>query len=218
LSARIRTAIASTPASTIGTRTRVLAALAAASVWCAAVVVFASRVVYHRYAPGLVVSAAAAPYKVVVVLLLVTLTAVATLVAISRGRRGLGSGAMWLVLTSALVAPIYAALVIAGPAHAHDQASIAVTVYPWAPRCVALSAAAGLLVLGAFTLALRHSVPAGARLRGAAVGAAAGAWAGLGVFVFCPSDDLQHLLVGHVLPIVALTILGMTVVPRALRL
>ena len=27
------------------------------------------------------------------------------------------------------------------------------------------------------------------------------AWAGLGVFLFCPATDHRHLLVGHVLPI-----------------
>ena len=47
--------------------------------------------------------------------------------------------------------------------------------------------------------------------------AAAGAWAGLGIFIYCPATEYHHLLVGHVLPIAALTLLGLAAIPRALR-
>jgi hypothetical protein len=47
--------------------------------------------------------------------------------------------------------------------------------------------------------------------------AAAGLWAGVGVFIFCPSGNEQHLLVGHVLPILAFTLLGAIATPHALR-
>jgi hypothetical protein len=56
----------------------------------------------------------------------------------------------------------------------------------------------GLLVLAAFAGALRRAAPAASRLRGAALGAAASAWAGLTVFLFCPAGAHRHLLVGHV--------------------
>ena len=72
-----------------------------------------------------------------------------------------------------------------------------------------------LLVLVSFTAALRRSAPVASRLRGAALGAAAGAWAGLGVFLFCPATDHRHLLVGHVLPIAIFTLLGLAAVPRS---
>jgi hypothetical protein len=49
------------------------------------------------------------------------------------------------------------------------------------------------------------------------VGAAAGAWAGLSVFIDCSATDEQHLLVAHVLPIAAFTLLGLAAIPRALR-
>jgi hypothetical protein len=42
-------------------------------------------------------------------------------------------------------------------------------------------------------------------------------WAGIAVFMFCPSGDPQHLLVGHVLPLVILPIIGAVVMPRWLR-
>jgi hypothetical protein len=37
---------------------------------------------------------------------------------------------------------------------------------------------------------------------------ALGAWAGLGVFTFCPSGDQLHLLVGHVLPMFPVTLVA----------
>ena len=45
----------------------------------------------------------------------------------------------------------------------------------------------------------------------------AGAWAGLGILIYCPATEYHHLLVGHVLPIAALTLLGLAAIPRALR-
>ena len=70
---------------------------------------------------------------------------------------------------------------------------------------------------GVAATALRRSAPVASRLRGAALGAAAGAWAGLGIFIYCPATEYHHLLVGHVLPIAALTLLGLAAIPRALR-
>jgi len=218
LFARIRTAIASTPSSTVGMRTRIVVALAVASAASAAAVLVASHMVYHRYAPGLEVQASSVLCTIAVLLLLLALTGVATLVATRRGGRGFGSGAKTLALTSVLIAPIYAVVVAAAPLHALDPALAGVTISVVGFRCLTLSAIVGLTVFGSFTIALRRSVPVASGLRGAAIGAAAGAWAALSVFVFCPSDDLRHIFIAHVLPIVGFTALGMTVIPRALRL
>jgi hypothetical protein len=219
LFARIQTEIASTPASAIGTRTRVLIALAVASVLSAAAVLIASRTVYHRYAPGLGVQAASAPHTIAVLLLLVALTVVATIVATWRGRAGFGSGAKSLCMTSVLVAPMYAVLVAVTPLHALDPSLAgAVAAEAFGFRCLTLSAVVGLAVFVTFTIALRRSVPVASGLRGAAIGAAAGAWAGLAVFVYCPSDDPPHVLIAHVLPIVGFIGLGMTAIPHTLRL
>jgi hypothetical protein len=68
-----------------------------------------------------------------------------------------------------------------------------------------------------FAVALRRAVAVASGLRGAAIGAAAGAWGGLAVFVFCPSGELQHLLVGHVLPIALCTLLGGIALSSVLR-
>jgi hypothetical protein len=101
--------------------------------------------------------------------------------------------------------------------HAHDPGVLPVEISPWGLRCLVIATIVGMLVLASFGAALRRAVPVASRLRGAALGAAAGAWTGLAVFIFCPSDDFQHILVGHVLPIVAFTLLGAVASPRVLR-
>src|SRR5262249_10531227 len=128
-------------------------------------------------------------------------------------------GAPALSLVALLVAPIYAAFTVMLPLETSAAAAAAAlaALSPWGLRCLAIAAAVGVLVLVAFTAALRHAAPVAVRGRGAALGAAAGAWAGLAVFVFCPATELPHLLVGHVLPIAAFTLLGLAATPRILR-
>lgn len=93
----------------------------------------------------------------------------------------------------------------------------AVEISPWGARCMVIAALVGAAALGAFVAALRWAAPVATRARGAALGAAAGAWAGFAVFVFCPSSDTQHLLVGHVLPVLVFTLPGVLAAVRALR-
>jgi hypothetical protein len=220
LRARIRAHVGATAAPRAGARRRIAIAVSLAAGMAGAVVVLASQLDYHRFASGLEVAVSSAPYLLTVLLLLVALTFVATLIALWRGRSGLGSGAIALFLATGLVAPIYAALVLVTPVHmqADEAVSSDVAISRWGLRCLVISAVVGLMVLTAFTAALRRSIPTASRLRGAAIGAAAGAWAGLSVFIFCPSGDLLHILVGHILPIVALTLVGIVSIPRILRI
>ena len=218
LFAWIRTAVASTPASRTSTRLRVTMALAVIPFLTAGVVLVAARIVFHR--PALRVDLGTHPTAqfLIVLLLLVGLTLVATLTAVRPGERGLGSGVVSLFLVTLLVTPIYAALTLAGALGGGRSAiSSLAGLSPWGPRCIGIAVAVGLAVLICFTAALRRSAPVASRLRGAALGAAAGAWAGLSVFIYCPATDHHHLLVGHVLPIAALTLLGLAAIPRALR-
>jgi hypothetical protein len=218
LFSRIRTAVAATPASTIGTRLRVMLAMAVVPFVTAAVLLVASQIVYHRPALRIHMGTPLTSQLLIVLLLIVGLTLWATLIAVGRGERGLGSGVVSLFLVALLVTPIYAVLTLVHPLEASEAAAASLaTLSPWAPRCLAIAAAVGLLVLISFTAALRRSAPAASRLRGAALGAAAGAWAGLSVFIFCPATEYRHLLVGHVLPIAAFTLLGLAAIPRALR-
>jgi len=218
LFSRIRTAVAATPAPKTSTRLRITVAMAAVPIVTAAVLLVASQIVYHR--PALRVDLGTHPtFQLLMVLLLVVgLTLSATIVAAGRGARRLGSGATYLLLAALLVTPIYAALTLVIPLEGSGATAASLAeLSPWALRWLAIAVTVRLLVFVSFTAALRRSAPVASRLRGAALGAAAGALAGLGVFLFCPATEHRHLLVGHVLPIAILTLLGLAAVPRALR-
>jgi hypothetical protein len=214
---RVRASVEKESASTTRMAVRVMVALIIASCLTAAVVLAASQMVYQRPAVGLYLAARSEHHLFLVFLLLTGLTVAATVVAVSRGRRGFGSGLVSLAAVAGLVAPVYAALVLVSPVHI-NPVHASVLISPWGGRCLALSLIIGIVVLTCFTVALRRSAPVASWLRGGTLGAAAGAWAGLGIFIFCPSGDPWHLLVGHVLPIVAVTLLGFIVIPRVLRL
>jgi len=182
------------------------------------VLLVASHVIYHRPALRVDMGTPLTSQLLMALLLVVGLTLSATLVAVGRGQRGFGSGVLSLFLVALLVTPIYAVITLGIPLGASgDAAASLAQLSPWGPRCFSIAAAVGLLVLVSFTAALRRAAPVASRLRGAALGAAAGAWAGLAVFIFCPATEHHHLLVGHVLPIAALTLLGVAAIPRALR-
>jgi len=218
LFSRVHAAVAATPAATTSTRVRVGIAMVVVPLVTAGVVLVASQLVYDR--PALRTGMGTTPtFELLIVLLLVVgLTLAATLVTVARGTRGLGPGVVPLLLVALLVTPLYAVLALAIPLHTSQAAAASIAERsPWGLRCLALASVVGLLVLVSLTAALRRSAPVAARLRGAALGAAAGTWAGLAVFVFCPAVEHRHLLVGHVLPIAVFTLIGLTMIPRALR-
>jgi hypothetical protein len=213
---RIRTAVAATPAPKISTRSRITVAVAGVPFVAAVVLLVASKLCSRPSVLRMDMATHPTSDLLIVLVLVIGLTLSATLIAVGRGERGLGSGAMSLLLVALLVAPIYAVLTVVHPLAVNEAAALT-KVSPWAPRCATVAATVALLVLISFTAALRRSVPAASRLRGAALGAAAGAWAGLAVFIFCPATEYHHLLVGHVLPVVAFTLVGLAATPRALR-
>jgi hypothetical protein len=216
LYARVRSAVESTSAPTTRTRTRILAALAIVPALTTVVVLISSEWVYGQPTAGLEIDVASRGAVATVLALLAALALAATLFALSQGRRGLGIAATWLVSIAALVAPVYAALTVLQPLHsgaADDVASIS----PWGLRCIVIATIVSATTMAIFAVALRRAVVVASGLRGAALGAAAGAWGGLAVFVFCPSGELQHLLVGHVLPIALFTLLGGIALSKALR-
>jgi hypothetical protein len=85
-------------------------------------------------------------------------------------------------------------------------------------RCFALTAAAAPWPFAALLAFMPRFDPVHPRLSGAALGAAAGAWAALLVELWCPLADPGHVLVGHALPLAALAGLGALVGGRALAL
>jgi len=220
LYARVRSAVESTPAPTTRTRTRILVAFAVVPALTTLVVLLASEWVYGRPAAGLDIAVVSPGAVATVLVLLAALTLAATLCAVSQGRRGLGIAATGLVSIAALVAPVYAALTVLQPLHsgaAHASALTGVSISPWGLRCIFIGTIVSASTLAIFAVTLRRAVAVATGLRGAALGAAAGAWGGLAVFVFCPSGELQHLLVGHVLPIALFTLLGGVALTKVLR-
>jgi hypothetical protein len=217
LHARIRAKIAEAGAPTPRTSKRLMAAVVAALALTALVTSGASELVYRRLAPGLVVAPAEELRLVWTGILLGALTLGATLVGLWRGRRGFGAGITTLAVTGLIVAAVYSALTLLRPLHLGDAQVVNVAISPWGARCALIASIVGVGVMACFAAALRRAAPVAAGLRGAAIGVAAGMWAGVAVFVFCPSGDSRHLLVGHVLPLVALAGMGAVLVPRWLR-
>jgi hypothetical protein len=211
---RIRAQVAATAAPAGRTRSRLIGALAAVPVLTAIVVAIASELVYRSPAGGLETQSSRLTWTL---LALVMMTLAATAFAVRRGRQGFGTAVTSLALAPAAVILLYAMLTVLNPIHLHDAAVIGVEISPWGVRCALIAAIVGIGAMAAFTTALRRAVPVASRLRGAVLGAAAGAWAGLAVFAFCPSGDHPHLFAGHLLPIIALILVGAAATPRLLR-
>jgi hypothetical protein len=60
----------------------------------------------------------------------------------------------------------------------------------------------------AFLFVRRRSDPVHPMTTGAAIGAASGAWGALAIEFHCSMTYLAHVVVGHILPVVALAALG----------
>jgi ABC-type uncharacterized transport system permease subunit len=145
------------------------------------------------------------------------LTLVSTAAALWRGRSGLGASTAILLATALTTAPLYAVLSLSFPVHEIATTVGSVSISPWGIRCFVIAALVGVIVLGCLAFAMRAAAPVGTRIRSMVLGSAAGTWAGLAVFVFCPSGDPLHLLIGHVLPVAAFTLLGAVALPTILR-
>ncbi|WP_437734877.1 NrsF family protein [Sorangium sp. So ce1335] len=218
LYSNIRAAIQKTPSSTVPVRARLLGAMAAIPGVMTAVLVGTDRIMDQS--PLRADLGAGSPGRLVVVLTsLLVFTLLTTLVALRRGRLGLGSGERQLTVAAVLVVPVYAFSTLALPLRSDNPAvlSAAASLHPLGLPCFVVAALVGLLVLVTFALALRWSVPVARGPRGAALGASAGAWAGLSVFIHCPAFEPTHLFIGHIVPIVAFTALGVIAVPHVLR-
>lgn len=214
----IRARVANESAATTNYGARILVALLIASLAAIALILAASQIWYREAAAGLMVPPESTTHLLFVLCSVVALTIAATLVAVRRGRLGLGSGLAVLAPSAVFVPPVYAALILMNPVHAGDPAAFSAALSPWGLRCLTLATLIGMVVLASCTVALRGSVLVAGRFRAASLGAAAGAWSGLSVFIFCPAHDLKHLLVGHALPVALFTIAGAVAVPRFLQL
>lgn len=217
LASRVRAAVAQTPASRSTVRQRLAFALVAVPV--AILVGLLGSCLVFPGRPLLRVDLWAIPEVALAerLLLLVLLASMATGVALVPGPRGLGSKVTLLAITAVAVAPLYTLLTHAAPLGTAVGDAAARALHPLGLPCALVAFGVGVVLLGAFGIALRRAVPAAAVNRAAALGAAAGGWAGVALFLQCPAKDELHLLVGHSLPVAAFALLGAVALPRLLR-
>lgn len=217
LSRRVHAAVRAQRAATLRPHLRNAVALIIAGSLTVGVIAAASQFVYGDQALGLQAGVRSSSLLAVVAIALLSLLFASTFAALWRGRSGLGASAAILTATAVATAPLYALLALLFPVHEGVTTVRSVSISPWGARCFVIASLVGVVVLGCFASAVRAAAPVGTHLRSMVLGSAAGAWAGLAVFVFCPSGDALHLLIGHVLPVVALTMVGGVALPTILR-
>jgi hypothetical protein len=218
LHARLVAAIAETPAPPTPLRDR-LALVVCALPCVVAVTLLARRAFFGRPLLRGDLPSLPAEQLVIELVALGLLTVGTTAVAVRPGSAGFGSAARLLGATSLAAAPTFLVIALLFPLQSADPEAVLASarLHPFGLPCMVIAAIVGTFTLGALSWALRHAVPVSARLRGASLGAASGAWAGLALVVHCPASAPLHVLAGHVAPIAVFTALGVLVVPAFLR-
>jgi hypothetical protein len=133
--------------------------------------------------------------------------------ALGRGPRMLGRARGYLVLAG-IVAPLVFLAWKAGLSAEFTLADASPTRAGY--RCLILTLGFALAPLSALFFIRRGSDPAHPRSLGLALGIGAGTAAAALVDLWCPVGHLRHLVVGHVLPIIALGGLGVWLGQRLL--
>jgi hypothetical protein len=85
-------------------------------------------------------------------------------------------------------------------------------------RCFTLTVLTAPWPFAALAAASRRVEPRHPGFAGAALGVVAGAWAAVMIELWCPLTTHQHVLVGHVLPLLALALAGSAIGSRIFRL
>jgi hypothetical protein len=137
----------------------------------------------------------------------VALACAALWIAVGGGAQRLDRSRGWFVWTALAVPPLWFVWKVLWSAQFEGMTS------PGRPglRCFGLTLAFALGPLVFLAVAWRESDPTHPVSRGAALGAAAGMYAGAMVDLWCPVGDLRHVLLGHALPIALLGLLGLWV-------
>lgn len=211
LEAKLRAAIAAEPQpprARIGSRLSIGVSVA----------VIAAMAVSMQMRPDAAEISAAWFFSTVGCALLLAILAVA--LATLPGRRGLGAPVTWLAVVVAITPALYAALTMIAPMRPPDALSV-FTSFAEAVKsawpCFSMSVGVGGLAGLGLAWSLRRAVPTAPALRGAALGAAAGAWSGLALHLHCPMFERGHIMVGHFLPILLFALVGALVGPRVLK-
>lgn len=134
------------------------------------------------------------------------IAAIALAVALGRGRSMLGRPARVL-----LAVAVATALLLLCFKFSLSTEFVGMTV-PWPDRpgfrCLLLALGTGIAPMTAFMAVWHRTAPAHPRLTGLAIGTAAGALVWVLVDLWCPVAYFQHLLLGHVLPLVLFASFG----------
>jgi hypothetical protein len=125
--------------------------------------------------------------------------------ALGRGPRMLGRARGVLVLAG-IIAPLAFLAWKAGLSAEFELAAASPTRPGY--RCLVLTLSFALAPLSALLFLRRGSDPTHPRSLGMALGIAAGTSAAALVDLWCPVGHLRHLVLGHVLPVLALGVLG----------
>ena len=145
-------------------------------------------------------------YVAAQVLLPFSLAVLALVVALARGKLGLGVR-LGLVSSLAVIGPASFVLIAGGtPVPTEVPAGVATLIGMLLCFDITFAWAAVPLVLGALTL--RGAFAAATRWRSALVGAGAGLFAGATMNLHCPNLAPSHMLLGHGLPVVFATLGG----------
>jgi hypothetical protein len=134
------------------------------------------------------------------------LAAVIAAIALGRGRSMLGRPRAWLIVP-VLAAPF---ALLAWKIAVSSRFPGMCVAWDGRPgfRCLWLSLAMAGAPLAALLLLRRRTDPVHPALSGAALGCAAAACSWVLVDMWCPVAHVEHLLLGHVLPLVLVTALG----------
>lgn len=134
----------------------------------------------------------------------------ATWGGVSRGQSMLGrSTAVRIVVATLTPAALLATSLVAAlawPQTLHDDATMGSHLV-----CVVFTLLCALGPLAAFAIVRRRSDPVAPRLTGAAIGAASGAWGALAIELHCGHASPTHIVLGHLLPVVMLTLVGVVI-------
>jgi hypothetical protein len=136
--------------------------------------------------------------------------------AFGRGRSAVGRSRTWLLAVAASTPAILFAMM---GAFAHADPSVT-EVHPerLGLKCLGLTLSAAALPLVGLLALRSKSDPVHPTATGAAFGAACGAAAGVMVEMWCPVGSVRHVALGHVAPIVLLSLLGAAIGRRVLAM
>jgi hypothetical protein len=146
-----------------------------------------------------------------------SLAVAATWAGVDRGRSMLGRPRRWRIavatLTPAALLAAWLPVAIAWPQTLADTAGLRAHLV-----CVAVTMALAAGPLVAFARLRRGSDPVSPRATGAALGAAAGAWGAAAHVFVCGYTAPAHIAVGHILPVVLLTLVGVGIGHRVVAI